>query len=96
MCLTGEVLREVSEYNTKNWKLCAVSNKIIFIQLGVIYNGNFYAISEHPNYIEGTPEGSSQQLAETSPIPGPSGVGVGVDPMSLRRTVIDDVEDMRL
>lgn len=69
-------------------------------ELGVIYNGNFYAISEHPNYTSG---GSTQQLASTAgPSSGPGGGGGGSDhPTSssstvIRRVIDDDEEDMRL
>lgn len=84
-----------------NWTIKATIKGDILRELGVIYNGNFYAISEHPNYIEEEASRGSctQQLPPPpSPTPGPSsglGSGGGGDPSSLRR-VIDDDEDMRL
>lgn len=102
--------RETEADDCYNWTIKATIKGEVLRELGVIYNGNFYAISEHPSYtrsdfIQGQPQ-------QPPPIPSTSGTTTtttsgggsssgGVDPppssssASIRR-VVDDDEDMRL
>ena len=40
----------VGDGNTHNWTIKATIRGEVMRELGVIYNSNYYAISEHPSY----------------------------------------------
>jgi hypothetical protein len=87
--------RETEAEDCYNWTIKATIRGEVLRSLGVIYNGNFYAISEHPNFADTTIGGSTQEL---SPVAGTSSAA-GVEPPTTSsniRRVIEDDEDMRL
>ncbi|XP_021949866.1 uncharacterized protein LOC110847264 isoform X1 [Folsomia candida] len=86
--------RETEAEDCYNWTIKATIKGEFLRELGVIYNGNFYAISEHPNYPD-APGGSTQQLATISASSTSGGGGGGSGDPS-RRVIDDDCEDMRL
>ena len=48
--------RESESDDCYNWTIKATIRGDVLRELGVIYNGNYYAISEHPGYKEESEE----------------------------------------
>jgi hypothetical protein len=76
--------RETEAEDCYNWTIKATIKGEVLRELGVIYNGNFYAISEHPNYTRyaSSSDPSHHQTQQTPPPPPPppsstSGMGGG-------------------
>ena len=42
--------RQIEDSSTRNWTIKATIRGQVMRELGVIYNSNYYAISEHPNF----------------------------------------------
>ena len=42
--------RQIEDTHTRNWTIKATIRGQVMRELGVIYNSNYYAISEHPNF----------------------------------------------
>ena len=42
--------RQIEDGSTRNWTIKATIRGQVMRELGVIYNSNYYAISEHPNF----------------------------------------------
>nr|XP_018901975.1 PREDICTED: uncharacterized protein LOC109033707 [Bemisia tabaci] len=55
--------RESESEETHNWTIKATIRGEVLRELGVIYNGNYYAISEHPGYREESEE-AKEELEE--------------------------------
>ena len=54
--------REKEDSDIYNWTIKATIRGDVMRELGVIYNSNYYSISEHPSYLLELPD---------SPVPGP-------------------------
>ena len=61
--------REKEDSDIYNWTIKATIRGDVMRELGVIYNSNYYSISEHPSYLQDLPE---------SPLSGP-GAGDNTD-----------------
>ena len=42
--------RQIEDSHTRNWTIKATIRGQVMRELGVIYNSNYYAISEHPSF----------------------------------------------
>lgn len=52
--------RESENEKCHNWTIKAMIRGDTMREIGVIYNNNFYAISEHPGYKEGSDENAEE------------------------------------
>lgn len=56
--------RESESEECYNWTIKAIIRGDVLRELGVIYNGNYYAISEHPGYKEESEENNEDNEEE--------------------------------
>lgn len=56
--------REKEDSDIYNWTIKATIRGEVMRELGVIYNSNYYSISEHPSYLQELPESPSGELPE--------------------------------
>ena len=52
--------REKEDSEVYNWTIKATIRGDVMRELGVIYNSNYYSISEHPSYLKDLPESPSE------------------------------------
>ena len=55
--------REKEDSEVYNWTIKATIRGEVMRELGVIYNSNYYSISEHPSYLKELPESPSSEGA---------------------------------
>ena len=56
--------REKEDSDIYNWTIKATIRGEVMRELGVIYNSNYYSISEHPSYVQDLPEPESPICGE--------------------------------
>jgi len=59
--------RETEGRDCYNWTIKATIRGDVLRELGVIYNGNYYAISEHPAYTSSSSHGRTTGSSSTAP-----------------------------
>ena len=55
--------REKEDNEVHNWTIKATIRGEVMRELGVIYNSNYYSISEHPSYLKELPQSPSSEGA---------------------------------
>lgn len=56
--------REKEDSEVYNWTIKATIRGEVMRELGVIYNSNYYSISEHPSYLKELPESPSEAVKD--------------------------------
>ena len=56
--------REKEETDVYNWTIKATIRGEVMRELGVIYNSNYYSISEHPAYLPSPPSPENEDVGD--------------------------------
>ena len=56
--------RDKEDSDIYNWTIKATIRGDVMRELGVIYNSNYYSISEHPSYLKELPESPSEAVKD--------------------------------